>query len=110
MTFVMIKRHFSLFLEKQIELLLLECYPTHVSMLYLLWLLLLRMVVKKKHISIDIAVALEIPSPFLSKILKVLSHENHVSSTKDPGGEFYLTEFQMKRKVLDIVNCSNGLD
>ena len=54
-----------------------------------------------KHIA-DI---LEIPKPFLAKLLQKLKKEDIVSSTKGPHGGFYLNDINTKKSVWDIVVC-----
>lgn len=54
-----------------------------------------------KHIA-DI---LEIPQPFLSKLLQKLNKIDIVSSTKGPHGGFYLNELNSKKRVWDIIVC-----
>ena len=58
----------------------------------------------------EIAEHLEIPAPFLAKILQKLSKENVISSAKGPGGGFYLTEQNLNNTIMDIVNCLEGKD
>ncbi|MCB0458298.1 MAG: Rrf2 family transcriptional regulator [Flavobacteriaceae bacterium] len=58
----------------------------------------------------DIAKALEIPKPFLSKILKQLANKNFIQSVKGPYGGFYLTELQKEISVLDIIVELEGKD
>jgi len=57
-----------------------------------------------------VAGKLNIPQPFLAKILQELSRKHIISSTKGPKGGFYLTERDLKNSVLDIVDCIDGLD
>lgn len=54
-----------------------------------------------KHIS----ETLEIPQPFLAKLLQKLNKDNIVSSTKGPGGGFYLSKINTKKNVWDIIVC-----
>ena len=51
----------------------------------------------------DIAKAVDIPKPFLSKILKQLALNNFVTSVKGPYGGFYLTDDQLKNSILDVI-------
>ena len=57
-----------------------------------------------------IAEKLNIPHPFLAKILQDLTRKNLISSTKGPNGGFYLTPDNLKNSVLDIVTCIDGLE
>ncbi len=66
--------------------------------------------IKKYMGSKEIAEHLEIPAPFLAKILQKLSKENVISSAKGPGGGFFLTEQNLQKTLMDIVNCLDGKD
>jgi len=52
-----------------------------------------------------IAETLEIPQPFLSKLLQKLNRNNIVSSTKGPRGGFYLNAINSKKRIWDIIDC-----
>ncbi len=52
-----------------------------------------------------IAETLQIPKPFLSKLLQKLNKSNIVSSTKGPRGGFYLNKLNAKKSVWDIIVC-----
>jgi len=52
-----------------------------------------------------IADTLEIPKPFLAKLLQKLNKSNIVSSTKGPYGGFYLNKVNTKKRVWDIIVC-----
>jgi len=56
----------------------------------------------------DIAAELEIPKPFLSKILQKLAKADLVSSAKGRGGGFYLTDDNLAKTLLDIIECIDG--
>ena len=61
---------------------------------------------KTKKIGVKkIADDLEIPQPFLAKLLQKLNKNNLVSSTKGPKGGFFLGETNVKKNVWDIVVC-----
>ncbi len=62
----------------------------------------------KKVRAKEIAEAIKLPSPFLSKLLQSLSRENIISSSKGPTGGFYLTEKALKRPLIDVVNIIDG--
>lgn len=64
--------------------------------------------VEKKFKVGEIAAELNIPSPYLSKILQQLSKNNLVTSVKGPKGGFYLSEENRKNTLLDIVLCIEG--
>ncbi|KAA3625716.1 MAG: Rrf2 family transcriptional regulator [Flavobacterium sp.] len=58
----------------------------------------------------DIAELLDIPKPFLSKILQQLSAGNYISSAKGPGGGFFVTSEQLDGSILDIIVETEGKD
>jgi Rrf2 family transcriptional regulator, iron-sulfur cluster assembly transcription factor len=57
-----------------------------------------------------VAEKLNMPQPFLAKILQDLTRKSIISSNKGPHGGFYLTEDNLKNSVLDIVTCIDGLE
>lgn len=57
---------------------------------------------------VTLASELDIPQPFLSKIMQQLSKGDIISSTKGRGGGFYLSQENMKRPLIDIVICIEG--
>ena len=57
-----------------------------------------------------IAEELETPQPFLAKLLQQLSTHNLISSTKGPGGGFYLSENDIQHKLWDVVLNIDGSD
>jgi Rrf2 family protein len=52
-----------------------------------------------------IADELEIPHPFLAKLLQKLNKSNIVSSSKGPKGGFYLGKTNSNKTVWDIIIC-----
>lgn len=64
----------------------------------------------KKIGSIAIAKKLDIPAPFLAKIFQTLSKEKIIKSIKGPNGGFFLTEKELSKSLLDIVECIDGLE
>ncbi len=58
----------------------------------------------------EVALKLNIPQPFLAKILQELTRKHLISSTKGPMGGFFLTDENLNNSVLDIVSCIDGLD
>ena len=58
----------------------------------------------------DVALALELQKPFLSKILNQLSPKDFIQSVKGPYGGFYLTKEQKDRSVMDIIVELEGRD
>ncbi|TYA52481.1 Rrf2 family transcriptional regulator [Formosa maritima] len=53
---------------------------------------------------------LEVPQPFLAKLLQQLNRNNLVTSTKGPYGGFYLSEANKNFTVWDIVLVIDGKD
>lgn len=58
----------------------------------------------------DIAESLNIPSPFLAKILQVLARKNAISSAKGPRGGFFLTDEEKRTPLVEIVYHIDGID
>jgi len=57
----------------------------------------------------DIAKEEDLPQPFLSKILKILSSRNILHSVRGPGGGFRLARPATEISLLDIVEAIDGL-
>ncbi len=53
---------------------------------------------------------LEVPQPFLAKLLQQLNKNQLVTSVKGPHGGFYLSETNKQRTVWDIVQVIDGHD
>lgn len=58
----------------------------------------------------QIAKDLELPSPFLGKILQTLAKQKLISSFKGPHGGFGLIKPASEIKLIDIVEIIDGLD
>lgn len=58
----------------------------------------------------EIAKELDLPTPYLGKILQQLSKSGIIQSIKGPHGGFYLDEEAKKVKVIEIINVVDGLD
>ena len=56
----------------------------------------------------SVATALEVPQPFLAKILQILSRADIVSSSKGPGGGFFLTSKNKEKDLTDVLTCLEG--
>ena len=56
----------------------------------------------------EIAEALKVPRHFLGKILQTLSKNNLISSSKGPGGGFYLSEEDRTVTMDKIIVCLDG--
>lgn len=65
---------------------------------------------EKKLRAKEIAEAIRVPSPFLSKLLQTLSRENVISSIKGPTGGFFISAESQKRPLIDIVSCVDRTD
>ncbi|MCX2837404.1 Rrf2 family transcriptional regulator [Salinimicrobium sp. MT39] len=63
---------------------------------------------QKKIRAKEIAEAIKLPSPFLSKLLQSLSRENIISSSKGPTGGFYLTAKALKTPLIEVINIIDG--
>jgi len=57
----------------------------------------------------EIAEAINIPTPFLAKLLQNLAKKNVISSAKGPKGGFYLTDENRNLKLITIVEHIDGL-
>ncbi len=57
----------------------------------------------------DIAREEDLPQPFLSKILKILSSRGILHSVRGPGGGFRLARASTEISLLDIVEAIDGL-
>ncbi len=60
--------------------------------------------VKTKFGAKHIAEELEIPQPFIAKLLQQLSKANVISSTKGPRGGFYTTDTNLQKNVCSILD------
>ncbi|MEN8249009.1 MAG: Rrf2 family transcriptional regulator [Bacteroidota bacterium] len=61
-----------------------------------------------KHRVVEMASKLEIPQPFLSKVLQQLAKSGVISSTKGRNGGFYLSEENQNRPLVDVIVCIEG--
>ena len=57
-----------------------------------------------------IAEKLDIPSPFLGKILQVLVREQLLDSTKGPNGGFYLKRRAIDITLMEVIGIIDGKD
>lgn len=57
-----------------------------------------------------IASELEIPSPFLGKILQALVKQKLLGSTKGPHGGFYLNRPAVDIPIMDIIELVDGME
>jgi Rrf2 family protein len=64
---------------------------------------------KNKRIGVKvIAEKIDVPQPFLSKILQELSRKRLIRSTKGVNGGFYLTDENLENPLLAIVEAIDG--
>jgi Rrf2 family protein len=66
--------------------------------------------IKKKVGIKEISGELDIPSPFLGKILQVLVKHKFLASTKGPHGGFYLERPAMDLPIMEIIEVIDGKD
>ncbi len=64
----------------------------------------------KKFKASEIANTLHIPESFLKKILQHLSQKKIISSSKGPGGGFYMTNENLQKTVFEIVTVLEADD
>lgn len=64
----------------------------------------------KKIRTSEISEKLDIPSPFLGKIMQLLSKKKLLVSSKGPNGGFSLARDTFEISLLDIVEVIDGLD
>lgn len=57
-----------------------------------------------------IAEELDVPQPFLAKLLQQLTRNKLVSSLKGPLGGFYLDESNRNNSVWDVIKCIDGIE
>ncbi|MGB0430864.1 MAG: RrF2 family transcriptional regulator [Bacteroidia bacterium] len=62
----------------------------------------------KKYGVKEIARTLDVPQPFLSKILQELSKKDLVQSTKGPHGGFYLNEKNLDNNLMSVIEAIDG--
>lgn len=58
----------------------------------------------------EIAEALDVPGPFLAKIMQQLSRAHLISSSKGPTGGFYLNAENAQASLRQVVDCIDGAD
>lgn len=61
-----------------------------------------------KHGVKKVAEALEVPQPFLAQLLRKLATDRLVSSSKGPGGGFFLNQSNRDNAVWDIITTIDG--
>ncbi len=63
---------------------------------------------ESKFRSAEIAASIEVPQPFLSKILQDLSKGGLVTSLKGPTGGFFISSQNRDKTLWDVVLCIDG--
>ncbi|PSR13813.1 MAG: transcriptional regulator [Bacteroidetes bacterium] len=58
----------------------------------------------------QVAAALEVPQPFLAKLLQQLARVQIISSAKGPNGGFYLSDKNLVANLRQVVECLDGPD
>ncbi|HMQ60877.1 MAG TPA: Rrf2 family transcriptional regulator [Flavilitoribacter sp.] len=58
----------------------------------------------------EIASQLNVPAPFLAKLLQQLAKEGVISSIKGPGGGFFMSPANLNGSLSEVINCIDGLD
>ncbi|MFZ2900234.1 MAG: Rrf2 family transcriptional regulator [Saprospiraceae bacterium] len=56
----------------------------------------------------EVAEALDVPGPFLAKLLQQLSRHHLISSTKGPNGGFYLSPENLNANLRGVVESIDG--
>lgn len=62
----------------------------------------------KKVLAKDISEPTNVPKAYISKLLQELSRHNIVSSTRGPGGGFYLTDENRSKCLMEIIKVIDG--
>ena len=55
-----------------------------------------------------LASELNIPTSYLSKVLQILAKNGIISSTKGPGGGFFVDKNNMKMRLIDVITAIDG--
>lgn len=63
----------------------------------------------KKTELVKIAEALDIPKPYLAKIMQQLAKRELARSAKGPGGGFYMTPKEKAKTLIDVIEAIDGL-
>lgn len=56
----------------------------------------------------DIAEELDVPGPFLAKLMQQMARAQLISSTKGPHGGFYMSDKNMASNLRQVVECIDG--
>lgn len=64
---------------------------------------------RKNKIAVkDIAKPINVPQPYIAKLLQKLVRENIISSARGPKGGFYLNEENLKSSIMSIIIVIDG--
>ncbi|RMF29996.1 MAG: Rrf2 family transcriptional regulator [Bacteroidetes bacterium] len=58
----------------------------------------------------DIARALQVPTPYLSKLLQKLARDHLISSVKGPGGGYFMSPENLRSNLAGVIHCIDGPD
>ena len=58
----------------------------------------------------EVADKINVPQPFLAKTFQTLSKEKIILSSKGPKGGFYLSEKEMSRSLMSVIECIDRPD
>lgn len=56
----------------------------------------------------ELVEALDVPGPFLAKILQQLSRQHLISSYKGPSGGFFMSEENLEASLIEVVESIDG--
>lgn len=56
----------------------------------------------------EIAETLEVPGPFLAKLLQQLSRNHLIGSTKGPHGGFCMSQTHLQASLIRVIECIDG--
>ncbi|MFN1834223.1 RrF2 family transcriptional regulator [Balneola sp. MJW-20] len=62
----------------------------------------------RKFRAAEVADELDIPTPYLSKVLQRLARNGIVSSSKGPGGGFFVDDSNLKMRMIDVITTMEG--
>ena len=63
---------------------------------------------KKKIMVKDLSKPINVPQPYIAKLLQELSREKIISSTRGPKGGFYLSKSNRNQQVINIIYAIDG--
>lgn len=63
---------------------------------------------KTKYSAAEIANKIDVPAPFIAKLLQKMAKNNIISSSKGPTGGFFFSKTNEKKQVYDIIQLIEG--